>query len=45
MHVATFNEKTGINLKTSKERYVGRFGEREEKGEMTSLYYYHKNKR
>lgn len=37
MHVAIINEKTGINLKTSKERYVGRFGGRKEKGEMMSL--------
>lgn len=34
MHVTTINEKQVMNLKDSKERYMGKYGERKGRGEM-----------
>lgn len=45
MYVAPVDEKSSMNFKESKGGYMGDFGGRKGKGEITYLYYNLKNKR
>lgn len=40
MHILTISEKEDINLKESGELYMGGFGKRKDKGEMSLFYNY-----